>query len=127
MNQGGSGGQAAVSLLGAHGQLGVLGHLWLEPQAMSNQMGQTHPGPKTLRYFRVRGLAPRSSETGHGGVWVLGHLLPERSWMGRADRSGGIAKPTLTSSIKPHFMEPCTLSSRTSRHHQPLHLVPQPG
>lgn len=49
--------------------------------------------------------------------------------MGRADRSGGIAKLTLTSSIKPHFMEPCTLSwcSQTSHRHCPLPLVPQPG
>lgn len=33
-------------------------------------------------------------------------LLPaNRSWAGRADRLGSIAKLTLTSSIKPHFME----------------------
>lgn len=101
------------------------GGVWsvmVESQATSTEMRQAHPHSKTLRYFGVRGLPPRGSGTGHGEVGVLGHLLPaEKSWAGRANRLGGIAKLTLTSSIKPHFMEPCILSwcSRTSSHHCP--------
>ena len=64
MNQGRSGRQTVVGLCGACGQLGVSGQLWLESQATSNQMGQTHPGPKTLRYSRVRGLVPCGSGAG---------------------------------------------------------------
>lgn len=103
----------------------VWGGVWsvmVESQVTSTQMGQAHPRPKTLSYFGVRGLLPEGSGTGHGEVGVLGHLLPaERSWAGWANRLGGIAKLTLTSSIKPHFMEPCTLSwcSQTSGYHCP--------
>lgn len=69
----------------------------LELHATSCLNGAYTPWPQTLG---VRGLAPWGSGPGHGGTRVLGCLLPvERNWAGRADRSSGIAKPTLTCSI----------------------------
>lgn len=56
-----------------------------------------------------KGSGPWSSGPGHG-VGVLGtSFLLKRSWAGRVDRLGGIAELTLTSGIKPHFMEPAPL------------------
>lgn len=72
-------------------------------------MGQVHLAPKTLRHIRCEGSGPlgfRGSGPGHGGVGVLGCLLlANRTWASQANRLGSIAKLTLTTSIKPHFME----------------------
>lgn len=71
----------------------------------SAHIGEQHFATRILEYKR-KGSGPCSSGPGHG-VGVLGtSFLPKRSWAGRVDRLGDIAKLTLTSSIKPHFMEP---------------------
>lgn len=53
----------------------------------------------------VQGVQDQVSE--EPGFWGASYLM-EQSWMGWADRLGGIAGTTLTYSIKPHFMEPRT-------------------
>lgn len=61
------------------------------------------PGSGTVQR---KGSGPWGSRPGHG-VGVLGtSFLLKRHWAGRVDRLGSIAELTLTSNIKPHFMEP---------------------
>lgn len=93
----------SANLGGAYGQLRkTVSPLW------SAHIGEQYLATRILVYTK-EGVWPQSSGPGHG-VGVLGtSFLPKRSWAGRVGRLGGIAELTLTSSIKPHFMEPAPL------------------